>query len=100
MTAHADRFDALIEEGKFQDPAERQFVEEVFASHIRSRDTIEEWLKFKPRIPRGSVLWDLPGGLCGAAALRWLRAVDVPAEARRSSGETADAALGGLAVGT
>ena len=69
MTAHADRFDALVEAGKFQDPAERQFIEEVIASHTRSRDTIEEWLKVNPRIPRASDLWDLPVGLCGAAVL-------------------------------
>ena len=100
VTAHADRFDALVEAGKFQDPAERQFIEEVIASHTRSRDTIEEWLKVNPRIPRASDLWDLPGGLCGAAALRLMRAVGVPAQACvRSSSETADAALGDLAVG-
>ena len=82
VTAHADRFDALVEAGKFQDPAERQFIEEVIASHTRSRDTIEEWLKVNPRIPRASDLWDLPGGLCGAAALRLMRAVGVPVQAR------------------
>ena len=68
--------------GKFQDPAERQILQEVIASHTSPRDTIEEWLKVKPRIPRASDLWDLPGGLCGAAALRVMRVVDVPAEAR------------------
>ena len=100
MTVHADRFDALVEAGTFQDPAERQFIEEVIASHTRSRDTIEEWLKVNPRIPRASDLWDLPGGLCGAAALRLMRAVACPHKRVRSSGETADAALGDLAVGT
>ncbi len=82
VNTHADRFDALVEAGKFQDPAERQFIEEVIASHTSSRDTIEEWLKVNPRIPRASDLWDLPGGLCGAAALRLMRAVGVPAQAR------------------
>ena len=51
-------------------------------SHTSPRDTIEEWLKVKPRIPRASDLWDLPGGLCGAAALRVMRVVDVPAKHR------------------
>jgi len=80
--APADRFDALVEGGKFQDPAERQFVQEVITSHTSSRDTVEEWLKVNPRIPRASDLWDLPGGLCGAAALRLMHTVDVPTESR------------------
>ena len=57
-------------------------MQEVIASHTNSRDTIEEWLEVNPRIPRASDLWDLPGGLCGAAALRLMRAVGVPAQAR------------------
>ena len=84
VTALAERFDALLEEGKFLDPADCQFVEQVIAVHTRSRDSIEEWLESKPRVPRASDLWDLPGGLCGAAALR-LRTVQAPAEARPQS---------------
>ena len=82
VTARADRFDAPVKEGKFQDPAERQFVREVIPSHTSPRDTIEEWLKVNPPIPRSSDIWDLPGGLCSAAALRLMCAVGVPVEAR------------------
>ena len=82
VTALAERFDALLEEGKFLDPAERQFVQQVIAVHTRSRDSIEEWLESNPRVPRASDLWDLPGGLCGATALRLLRTVRAPAEPR------------------
>ena len=75
-------------------------MQEVIPSHTSPRDAIEEWLKVNPLIPRASDVWDLPGGLCSAAALRLMRAVGVPAQACvRSSGETADAALGDLAVG-
>ncbi len=84
-TTFAERFDACVEDGKFPDPTGRQFVEQVIASYTRSRDTIEEWLKSNPRIPRASDLWDLPGGLCGAAALRLLRRVRAPTEARPHS---------------
>ena len=97
----AEQFDALVGDGKFSDPTEREFVENLIASHTRSRDAIDDWLTTNPRVPRAADLWDLPGGLCGAAALRLMRAVGVPAQACvRSSGETADAALGDLAVGT
>jgi len=82
VTALAERFDALLEEGKFSDHTERQFVEKVIASYTRSRDSIEEWLESNPRVPRASDLWDLPGGLCGAAALRLLRTVQAPAQPR------------------
>jgi len=73
---------ALLEEGKFSDHTERQFVQQVIAVHTRDQDSIEEWLKSNPRVPRASDLWDLPGGLCGAAALRLLRTVQAPAEPR------------------
>ena len=82
VTALAERFDALLKEGKFSDHTERQFVEQVIASYTRSRDSIEEWLESNPRVPRASDLWDLPGGLCGAAALRLLRTVRAPAQPR------------------
>ena len=57
-------------------------MQEVIPSHTSPRDAIEEWLKVNPLIPRASDVWDLPGGLCSAAALRLMRAVGVPVEAR------------------
>ena len=78
----AEQFDALVGDGKFSDPTEREFVENLIASHTRSRDAIDDWLSTNPRVPRAADLWDLPGGLCGAAALTKLRTARVSAEAR------------------
>lgn len=78
----AEQFDALVGDGKFSDPTERKFVENLIASHTRSRDAIDDWLTTNPRVPRAADLWDLPGGLCGAAALTKLRTARVSAEAR------------------
>ena len=78
----AEQFDALVGDGKFSDPTEREFVENLIASHTRSRDAIDDWLTTNPRVPRAADLWDLPGGLCGAAALTKLRTARVSAEAR------------------
>ena len=79
VTALEHQFDTLVEEGKFPDSTVRQFVEESLASHARSRESIQEWIQSNPRVPRASDLWDLPGGLCGAAALRLLRTNQAPA---------------------
>ena len=81
-TTFAEQFDACVEDGKFPDPTARQFVRNVIDSYTRSRDTMEEWLKSNPRIPRASDLWDLPGGLCGEAALSLLRSARTATEAR------------------
>jgi hypothetical protein len=78
----AEQFDALVGDGKFSDPTEREFVENLIASHTRLRDAIDDWLTTNPRVPRAADLWDLPGGLCGAAALTKLRTARVSAEAR------------------
>ena len=79
VTALEHQFDTLVEEGKFPDSTGRQFVEESLASHARSRESIHEWLESNPRVPQASDLWDLPGGLCGAEALRLLRTNQAPA---------------------
>ena len=68
------RFDALVEQGKFADATEHDFVVEALEKLSHTRENIESWLSTSARTPRASDVWDLPGGLCGEAALRLMRA--------------------------
>ena len=68
------RFDALVEQGKFADATEHDFVVEALGKLSHTRENIESWLSTSARTPRASDVWDLPGGLCGEAAMRLMRA--------------------------
>ena len=96
VTAHLERFDALVDEGKFQDPTKRvslssKSLQVTPALEIRSRSVISTHKSHEFRIYRADCAMRRRYACCAPFKF--------PLKCVCSRNETADAALGGLAVG-